>query len=61
MRVLTGFAMCGRMQTILAMAGSAVVPPLLWLSAAAGNLALLRRGFGGAFGTLAWAVPPTTF
>lgn len=49
------------MQATLAVAGSAVVPLLFWLSAAAGSLVLLRRGFGDAFGVLAWAVLPAMF
>lgn len=48
MRALAEFTMRGRMQATLAVAGSAVVPLLFWLSAAAGSLVLLRRGFGDA-------------
>ena len=44
MRALAEFTMRGRMQATLALAGSAVVPLLFWLSAAAGSLVLLRRG-----------------
>ena len=61
MRALAEFTMRGRMQATLAVAGSAVVPLLFWLSAAAGSLVLLRRGFGDAFGVLAWAVLPAMF
>ncbi len=61
MRALAEFAMRGRMQATLVVAGSAVVPLLFWLSAAAGSLVLLRRGFGDAFGVLAWAVLPAMF
>lgn len=58
MRALAEFTMRGRMQATLALAGSAAVPLLFWLSAAAGGLVLLRRGFSDAFGILAWAVLP---
>ncbi|MBV6753236.1 hypothetical protein KV580_23200 [Pseudomonas chlororaphis] len=44
MRALAGFIMRGRMQAMLVVAGSAALPLLFWLSAAAGCLVLLRRG-----------------
>lgn len=58
MRALAEFTMRGRMQATLAVAGAALVPLLFWLSASAGSLVLLRRGFSDAFGILAWAVLP---
>ncbi|WP_367255642.1 hypothetical protein [Pseudomonas sp. stari2] len=44
MRALAEFIMRGRMQATLVVAGSAALPLLFWLSAAAGCLVLLRRG-----------------
>ncbi|WP_028238684.1 hypothetical protein [Stutzerimonas azotifigens] len=58
MRVLAEFIMRGRMQATLVVAGCAAVPLLLWLSAAAGSLVLLRRGMNDAFGVLVWALLP---
>lgn len=45
MRALASFIMRGRMQATLVVVISAVLPLLFWLSAAAGSLVLLRRGF----------------
>ncbi len=58
MRALAEFIMRGRMQATLLVAGSAALPLLFWLSAAAGSLVLLRRGFSDAVGVLAWALLP---
>ncbi|NWA00485.1 hypothetical protein [Pseudomonas gingeri] len=44
MRALADFIMRGRVQATLVVAGSAALPLLFWLSAAAGCLVLLRRG-----------------
>ncbi|MGN8274287.1 hypothetical protein [Pseudomonas sp. SMN5] len=44
MRALADFIMRGRVQATLVVAGSAALPLLFWLSAAAGSLVLLRRG-----------------
>ncbi|WP_285419835.1 hypothetical protein [Pseudomonas sp. efr-133-TYG-5] len=44
MRALAEFIMRGRVQATLVVAGSAALPLLFWLSAAAGCLVLLRRG-----------------
>lgn len=44
MRTLADFIMRGRVQATLVVAGSAALPLLFWLSAAAGCLVLLRRG-----------------
>lgn len=49
------------MQATLAVVGSAAVPLLFWLSAAAGALVLLRRGITDATGILAWAALPAFF
>jgi len=48
MRALAEFIMRGRMQAIVVVAGSAALPMLFWLSAAAGSLVLLRRGLNDA-------------
>ncbi|BBV99309.1 MULTISPECIES: hypothetical protein [Pseudomonas] len=45
MRALASFIMRGRVQATLVVVISAVLPLLFWLSAAAGSLVLLRRGF----------------
>lgn len=45
MRALASFIMRGRVQATLVVVISAVLPLLFWLSAAAGGLVLLRRGF----------------
>ena len=58
MRALAEFIMRGRMQATLVVAGSAALPLLFWLSAAAGSLVLLRRGMRDAFGILVWALLP---
>ena len=61
MRALAEFVMRGRMQATLVVVGSAIVPLLFWLSAAAGALVLLRRGLSDALGILVWAVLPAIF
>ncbi|MCQ4240141.1 hypothetical protein [Stutzerimonas stutzeri] len=58
MRALAEFIMRGRMQAIVVVAGSAALPMLFWLCAAAGSLVLLRRGLNDALGVLVWAVLP---
>ncbi|MCY1285608.1 hypothetical protein D9M68_575740 [compost metagenome] len=58
MRALAEFIMRGRMQATLVVAGSAALPLLFWLSAAAGSLVLLRRGLSDAFGIVFWAMLP---
>jgi hypothetical protein len=58
MRALAEFIMRGRMQATLVVVGSAALPLLFWLSAAAGSLVLLRRGSSDALGILAWALLP---
>ncbi|WP_415844114.1 hypothetical protein ACMYUJ_11695 [Stutzerimonas zhaodongensis] len=58
MRALADFIMRGRMQAIVVVAGSASLPMLFWLCAAAGSLVLLRRGLSDALGVLVWAVLP---
>ncbi|MDH1264214.1 hypothetical protein [Pseudomonas sp. GD03944] len=58
MRALAEFIMRGRMQATLVVVGSAALPLLFWLSAAAGSLVLLRRGMSDALGILAWALLP---
>ncbi len=58
MRALAEFIMRGRMQATLVVVGSAALPLLFWLSAAAGCLVLLRRGLSDALGILAWALLP---
>ncbi len=58
MRALADFIMRGRMQAIVVVAGSAALPMLFWLCAAAGSLVLLRRGLNDALGVLVWAILP---
>ncbi|UTW09435.1 hypothetical protein [Pseudomonas benzenivorans] len=58
MRALAEFIMRGRVQATLVVVGSAALPLLFWLSAAAGSLVLLRRGTSDALGILAWALLP---
>lgn len=58
MRALAELIMRGRMQATLVVAGSAALPLLFWLSAAAGSLVLLRRGFSDALGIVSWAMLP---
>lgn len=58
MRALAGFIMRGRMQATLVVVGCAALPLLFWMSAAAGCLVLLRRGFSDALGIVAWAALP---
>ena len=58
MRALADFIMRGRVQATLVVVGCAALPLLFWLSAAAGSLVFLRRGFKDASGVLAWALLP---
>lgn len=58
MRALAEFIMRGRMQAGFVVVGSAALPLLFWLSAAAGCLVLLRRGLSDAFGIVALALLP---
>ncbi|CAD5106559.1 YybS family protein [Zestomonas carbonaria] len=58
MRALAEFIMRGRMQATLVVVGSAALPLLFWLSAAAGSLVLLRRGLNDALGIVLWAILP---
>ena len=58
MRAIAEFIMRGRVQATLVVVGSAALPLLFWLSAAAGSLVLLRRGLSDALGILAWAMLP---
>lgn len=58
MRAIAEFIMRGRMQATLVVVGSAALPLLFWLSAAASCLVLLRRGPRDAIGILAWAILP---
>ena len=58
MRAIAEFIMRGRMQATLVVVGSAALPLLFWLSAAAGSLVLLRRGMNDALGILVWALLP---
>ncbi|GIZ12887.1 hypothetical protein [Pseudomonas sp. NCCP-436] len=58
MRALAEYIMRGRMQATLVVVGSAAMPLLFWLSAAAGSLVLLRRGANDALGIMAWALLP---
>lgn len=58
MRAIAEFIMRGRMQATLVVVVSAALPLLFWLSAAAGSLVLLRRGWSDAAGILAWALLP---
>jgi hypothetical protein len=58
MRALAEFIMRGRMQATLTVVGSAALPLLFWLSAAAGGLVLLRRGMNDVFPIVIWALLP---
>jgi len=58
MRALADFIMRGRVQATLVVVGCAALPLLFWLSAAAGSLVFLRRGFKDASGVLVWALLP---
>ncbi|MDR0278082.1 MAG: hypothetical protein LBJ37_09365 [Paucimonas sp.] len=58
MRAMADFIMRGRVQATLVVVGCAALPLLFWLSAAAGSLVFLRRGFKDASGVLAWALLP---
>lgn len=58
MRAIAEFIMRGRMQATLVVAGCAALPLLIWLSAAAAALILLRRGAADAFSVWVWALLP---
>ena len=58
MRALADFIMRGRVQATLGVVLSAVLPLLFWLSAAAGSLVLLRRGFKDASTVIAFGLLP---
>lgn len=58
MRALADFIMRGRVQATVVVVGCAALPLLFWLSAAAGSLVFLRRGFKDASSVLAWALLP---
>ena len=58
MRALADFIMRGRVQATLVVVVSAVLPLLFWLSAAAGSLVLLRRGFKDASMVIAIGLLP---
>ena len=58
MRAIAEFIMRGRMQATLVVVVSAALPLLFWLSAAAGSLVLLRRGWSDALGIHVWALLP---
>ena len=58
MRALASFIMRGRVQATLVVVISAVLPLLFWLSAAAGSLVLLRRGFKDASTVIAFGLLP---
>jgi len=58
MRALADFIMRGRVQATLVVVVSAVLPLLFWLSAAAGSLVLLRRGFKDASTVIAFGLVP---
>ncbi|WP_449430937.1 hypothetical protein [Pseudomonas putida] len=58
MRALADFIMRGRVQATLVVVISAVLPLLFWLSAAAGSLVLLRRGFKDASTVIAIGLVP---
>jgi hypothetical protein len=61
MRAIAEYIMRGRMQATLVVVGCAALPLFFWLSAAAGCLVFLRRGFNDAFGIVAWALLPALF
>jgi hypothetical protein len=58
MRAIAELIMRGRMQAILVVVGCAALPLLIWLSAAAAALILLRRGAADAFSVWVWALLP---
>lgn len=58
MRALADFIMRGRVQATVVVVVSAVLPLLFWLSAAAGSLVFLRRGFKDASSVLVWGLLP---
>ena len=58
MRALAEFIMRGRVQATLVVVGCAALPLLFWLSAAAGSLVFLRRGFKDASSVIAWGLLP---
>ncbi|MFJ9992188.1 hypothetical protein ACIQSO_15730 [Pseudomonas putida] len=58
MRALADFIMRGRVQATVVVAGCAALPLLFWLSAAAGSLVFLRRGFKDASSVIVWGILP---
>lgn len=50
--------MRGRVQATVVVAGCAAMPLLFWLSAAAGSLVFLRRGFKDASSVIVWGILP---
>ena len=58
MRALADFIMRGRVQATVVVAGCAAMPLLFWLSAAAGSLVFLRRGFKDASSVIVWGILP---
>jgi hypothetical protein len=58
MRALADLIMRGRKQATFVVVGSAALPLLFWLSAAAGSLVLLRRGLSDALGIVVWGLLP---
>ena len=58
MRALADFIMRGRVQASIVVAGCAALPLLFWLSAAAGSLVFLRRGFKDASSVIVWGILP---
>lgn len=58
MRFLADFIMRGRVQASLVIAGSAAIPLLFWLSAAASSLVLMRRGLTDGLSVIGWALIP---
>ncbi|MFK3684577.1 hypothetical protein [Pseudomonas sp. NPDC088890] len=58
MRALADFIMRGRVQATVVVAGSAALPLLFWLCAAAGSLVFLRRGFKDASSVIVWGILP---
>ena len=58
MRALAELIMRGRMQATLVVVGSAALPLLFWLGAAAGSLVLLRRGLSDALSIVVWGLLP---
>lgn len=58
MRAFAEYLMRGRRQATLAVAATAAVPLLFWLSAAGAALVVLRRGVSDATSVLLWAALP---